>query len=77
AGDRPAPAGTRVGPALAGPAATGGHDTPLVRPGSRVTVLVTGDELDRTGVPAAGRGRDALGPDRTDGAPAPVMLPGT
>ncbi|MFJ4872914.1 molybdopterin molybdotransferase MoeA [Streptomyces sp. NPDC088757] len=62
AGDRLAPAGTRVGPALVGLAATGGHDTLLVRPRPRVTVLVTGDELDRTGVPAAGRVRDALGP---------------
>ncbi|MFB7030751.1 MULTISPECIES: molybdopterin molybdotransferase MoeA [unclassified Streptomyces] len=62
AGARLAPAGTRVGPALLGLAATGGHDTLPVRPGPRVTVLVTGDELDHTGVPAAGRVRDALGP---------------
>ncbi|MFJ4340592.1 molybdopterin molybdotransferase MoeA [Streptomyces sp. NPDC088915] len=62
AGDHLAPAGARVGPALLGLAATGGHDTLLVRPRPRVTVLVTGDELDRTGVPAVGRVRDALGP---------------
>ncbi|MFE6709719.1 molybdopterin molybdotransferase MoeA [Streptomyces sp. NPDC057695] len=62
AGDRLAPAGTRVGPALVGLAAAAGHDTVLVRPRPRVTVLVTGDELDHAGAPQAGRVRDALGP---------------
>ncbi|WP_411074986.1 molybdopterin molybdotransferase MoeA [Streptomyces sp. cmx-4-7] len=62
AGDCLAPAGTRVGPALVGLAAAAGHDTVPVRPRPRVAVLVTGDELDRSGVPGPGRVRDALGP---------------
>lgn len=62
AGDRLVPAGSRVGPALVGLAAAAGHDALVVRPRPRVGVLVTGDELDHAGVPAAGRVRDALGP---------------
>ncbi|MFJ3203298.1 molybdopterin molybdotransferase MoeA [Streptomyces sp. NPDC086989] len=62
AGSRLAPAGSRVGPALLGLAASCGHDTLTVRPRPRVAVLVTGDELDRSGVPVRGRVRDALGP---------------
>ncbi|MFA7761892.1 molybdopterin molybdotransferase MoeA [Streptomyces sp. NPDC048723] len=62
AGRRLAPAGTRIGPALLGLAAACGHDTLPVRPRPRVGVLVTGDELDHTGVPGPGRVRDALGP---------------
>ncbi|MFE5944400.1 molybdopterin molybdotransferase MoeA [Streptomyces sp. NPDC056480] len=62
AGECLAPAGTQVGPALIGLAAACGHDVLTVRPRPRVGVLVTGDELDRTGVPSAGRVRDALGP---------------
>ncbi|MEU6974938.1 MULTISPECIES: molybdopterin molybdotransferase MoeA [unclassified Streptomyces] len=57
-----APAGTRVGPALIGIAAGCGHDTLSVRPRARVALLVSGDELDLTGVPGPGRVRDALGP---------------
>ncbi|MGW2631413.1 molybdopterin molybdotransferase MoeA [Streptomyces chattanoogensis] len=56
------PAGTRVGPALLGLAAACGYDTLRVRPRPRVTVLVTGDELERKGRPGPGRIRDALGP---------------
>ncbi|MFD7000340.1 molybdopterin molybdotransferase MoeA [Streptomyces mirabilis] len=56
------PAGTRVGPALLGLAAACGHDTLPVRPRPRVRILVTGDELIRSGRPAPGQVRDALGP---------------
>ncbi|WP_328740505.1 molybdopterin molybdotransferase MoeA [Streptomyces erythrochromogenes] len=56
------PAGTRIGPALLGLAASCGHDTLPVRPAPRVRVLVTGDELDHAGPPGPGRVRDALGP---------------
>ncbi|MFC9594960.1 molybdopterin molybdotransferase MoeA [Streptomyces sp. NPDC056944] len=62
AGDRLAPAGTRVGPALIGLAAACGHDSLPVRPRPRVGLLVSGDELDFSGAPGAGRVRDALGP---------------
>ncbi|MFI1064385.1 molybdopterin molybdotransferase MoeA [Streptomyces spororaveus] len=62
AGRRLAPAGTRIGPALLGLAAACGHDSLRVRPRPRVGVLVTGDELEHTGVPGPGRVRDALGP---------------
>ena len=62
AGARLAPAGTRVGPALLGLAASCGHDALRVRPRPRVGVFVTGDELDRSGLPGPGRVRDALGP---------------
>ncbi|MFD4509891.1 hypothetical protein [Streptomyces sp. NPDC058457] len=60
AGSPLAPAGTRVGPALLGPAAASGHDTLPVRPRPRVRVLVTGDELTHTGRPAPGRVRRPL-----------------
>ncbi|MGW7317857.1 molybdopterin molybdotransferase MoeA [Streptomyces sp. NPDC054865] len=62
AGSRLAPAGTRAQPALLGLAASCGHDTLRVRPRPRVQVFVTGDELDRSGLPGPGRVRDALGP---------------
>ncbi|MFD3469126.1 molybdopterin molybdotransferase MoeA [Streptomyces sp. NPDC058682] len=62
AGRRLAPAGTGIGPALLGLAASCGHDTLPVRPRPRVGVLVTGDELEHAGVPGPGRVRDALGP---------------
>ncbi|MFD7630301.1 molybdopterin molybdotransferase MoeA [Streptomyces sp. NPDC059851] len=62
AGARLAPAGSRIGPALLGLAASCGHDALAVRPRPRVGVLITGDELDRTGRPRPGRVRDALGP---------------
>ncbi|MCD0452985.1 molybdopterin molybdotransferase MoeA [Actinocorallia sp. API 0066] len=56
------PAGTRVGPALVGLAASCGHDDLLVRRTPKVAALVTGDELVRHGRPGPGRIRDALGP---------------
>ncbi|MFD8643144.1 molybdopterin molybdotransferase MoeA [Streptomyces zaomyceticus] len=62
AGDRLAPAGTRIGPALVGLAAAAGHDWLPVRPRPRVAALVTGDELEHSGTPEPGRVRDALGP---------------
>lgn len=62
AGDCLAPAGTRIGPALLGLAATCGHDALPVRARPRIAVLVTGDELDHAGIPSPGRVRDALGP---------------
>ncbi|MFJ9854753.1 molybdopterin molybdotransferase MoeA [Streptomyces sp. NPDC101150] len=62
AGHRLAPAGTRIGPALLGLAASCGHDTLAVVPRPRVGALVTGDELDPAGLPRPGRVRDALGP---------------
>ncbi|WP_426362466.1 molybdopterin-binding protein [Streptomyces sp. E-08] len=62
AGDRLAPAGTRVGPARIGLAAACGHDSLPVRPRPRAGLLVSGDEPDFSGVPGAGRVRDALGP---------------
>lgn len=62
AGSRLAPAGARIGPALLGLAASCGHDVLAVRPRPRIGVLVTGDELDHSGLPAPGRVRDALGP---------------
>ncbi|MCB8901318.1 MULTISPECIES: molybdopterin molybdotransferase MoeA [unclassified Streptomyces] len=61
-GDRLAPAGTRISPALIGLAAVCGHDTLPVRPRPHVGLLVSGDELDLSGVPGVGRVRDALGP---------------
>lgn len=57
-----APAGTRIGPALIGLAATCGYDTLPVRLRPRVRVLVTGEELTHSGTSGAGRVRDALGP---------------
>ncbi|TDE57959.1 molybdopterin molybdenumtransferase MoeA [Nonomuraea mesophila] len=55
-------AGAMVTPAVLGLAASLGHDTLLVRPRMRVTVLVTGDEVVHEGLPAPGRVRDAIGP---------------
>ncbi|TDC05980.1 molybdopterin molybdenumtransferase MoeA [Nonomuraea longispora] len=55
-------AGAMVTPAVLGLAASLGHDTLLVRPRIRVTVLVTGDEVVHAGLPAPGRVRDAIGP---------------
>ncbi|MFJ9406821.1 molybdopterin molybdotransferase MoeA [Streptomyces sp. NPDC101393] len=57
-----APAGTRAAPALLGLAAACGHDMLPVRPRPRVRILVSGDELIRSGRPAPGQVRDALGP---------------
>lgn len=57
--------GAPVTPAVLGLAASLGHDDlPVRRPA--LAVLVTGDEVVRTGVPGPGRVRDAIGP----------MLPG-
>ncbi|MEV0826881.1 molybdopterin molybdotransferase MoeA [Nonomuraea rubra] len=57
-----APAGTPVGPALLGLAATCGYDELLVRRAPAVVAIVTGDELATNGLPGPGRVRDALGP---------------
>ncbi|MFB6391602.1 molybdopterin molybdotransferase MoeA [Polymorphospora lycopeni] len=62
AGERLLPAGTPVTPAVAGLAASCGHDTLRVRPAPRAALLVFGDELLTAGPPGAGRVRDALGP---------------
>jgi molybdopterin molybdotransferase len=56
------PAGTRVGPALIGLAASCGYDELVVRRAPRVRAIVTGDELALRGPAAPGRVRDALGP---------------
>jgi molybdopterin molybdotransferase len=55
-------AGATVTPALLGLAAAAGHDGLLVHRRPSVHVLVTGDELLRSGIPADGLVRDALGP---------------
>ncbi|WP_090928064.1 molybdopterin molybdotransferase MoeA [Nonomuraea jiangxiensis] len=54
--------GTVLTPAALGLAAALGHDTLVVRPKPRVTVLVTGDEVVHEGLPGPGRVRDAIGP---------------
>jgi len=61
-GDVLLPAGTLVTPPIIGLAAAVGHDTLLVIPPAMVDVFVLGDELTDSGLPAAGRTRDALGP---------------
>lgn len=55
-------AGVTLTPARIALAAACGHDTVPVRVRPRVVILVTGDELRSSGVPAAGSVRDALGP---------------
>jgi len=55
-------AGATVTPALLGLAAAAGHDGLRVHRHPAVRVLVTGDELLRSGIPADGMVRDALGP---------------
>lgn len=55
-------AGATVTPALLGLAAAAGHDGLRVHRRPSVRVLVTGDELLRSGIPADGLVRDALGP---------------
>jgi molybdopterin molybdotransferase len=62
AGDVLMPAGSAVTPGLLGLAASAGWDTLPVRPAPRATVHVFGDELLTSGLPGAGRVRDALGP---------------
>jgi molybdopterin molybdotransferase len=57
-----APAGTVLNPALIGLAAASGHDDLLVVPAPRVALVLFGDELATTGVPARGLVRDSLGP---------------
>ncbi|MET9231655.1 molybdopterin-binding protein [Lentzea sp. NPDC003310] len=66
AGDELVPAGSPATPAVLGLAAGAGHDTLLVHRRPSVAVIVTGDELLRSGRPRPGRVRDAIGP----------MLPG-
>jgi molybdopterin molybdotransferase len=56
------PAGAVVTPVVQGLAAALGHDTLRVHRRPRVAVLVTGDEIITSGLPGAGRVRDALGP---------------
>jgi molybdopterin molybdotransferase len=62
AGERLVPAGAAVTPGLLGLAASCGYEELAVRPAPRAAVLVFGDELLATGLPGAGRVRDALGP---------------
>lgn len=62
AGDVLLQAGTVLTPAGAGLAAAGGNDQVVVHALPRVHALVTGDELLRSGLPGAGRVRDAVGP---------------
>jgi molybdopterin molybdotransferase len=57
-----AAAGTVLNPALIGLAAASGHDDLLVVPAPRVALVLFGDELATTGVPARGLVRDSLGP---------------
>ncbi|GIE34501.1 molybdopterin molybdenumtransferase MoeA [Actinoplanes italicus] len=66
AGRRVLDTGTLVSPVVLGLAAGLGHDTLTVHRRPRVATVVTGAELRRGGIPAAGQVRDAIGP----------MLPG-
>ncbi|XVV15966.1 molybdopterin molybdotransferase MoeA [Actinoplanes sp. CA-131856] len=66
AGQEVLPAGVVVNPVVLGLAASLGHDTLTVHRRPRVGIVVTGTELRRSGLPAAGQVRDAIGP----------MLPG-
>lgn len=61
-GDLIATAGTQVSPALAGFLAATGHDVVEVVRRPRVALVLLGDELLSSGVPASGRVRDSLGP---------------
>lgn len=54
--------GVAVTPTVLGLAASAGYDALRVRRSPRVAILVTGDELTDTGLPGAGRVRDAIGP---------------
>lgn len=56
------PAGTVLTSAALGLAAGTGHDMLTVHRRPLVRLLVTGDEVVRRGVPAAGQVRDAIGP---------------
>ena len=62
AGEQLLPAGARVTPLVQGLAAAAGLDRLPVSPLPQVALLVTGDELVRSGVPEPGRTRDAVGP---------------
>ncbi|WIX76371.1 molybdopterin molybdotransferase MoeA [Amycolatopsis carbonis] len=53
---------TTVTAAVLGAAAAVGHDTLLVHRRPRVSVVVTGDEVQTSGLPRPGRVRDAIGP---------------
>lgn len=55
-------AGTSVGPAMLGLAASCGQDNLIVTPRPRVQVIVTGDEVIHVGPAGNGLVRDALGP---------------
>jgi molybdopterin molybdotransferase len=55
-------AGATVTPAVLGLAAAAGHDQLRVHRQPTVRLLVTGDELAQSGIPARGRVRDALSP---------------
>lgn len=66
AGQEMLPAGAVVDPVTLGLAASVGHDTLIVHRRPRVGTVITGAELCASGIPAAGRVRDAIGP----------MLPG-
>ena len=61
-GESIATAGTEISPALAGLLAATGHDTVQVARRPRAGLLLLGDELQATGIPAPGRVRDSLGP---------------
>lgn len=56
------PAGTMVTPAVIGMAAAAGWDALMVVPRPRVALVLFGDELATSGVPAQGMVRDSLGP---------------
>ncbi|MFC7220753.1 molybdopterin molybdotransferase MoeA [Streptomyces polyrhachis] len=62
AGEALLPAGTPVTPAVLGLAAAAGYDRLPVHRRPTVDVLLLGDELLHSGLPRAGRVRDALGP---------------
>lgn len=62
AGDVLLTAGARLNPAHIAFAAVTGQDMLPVRRRPRVTLLLTGDEVDEAGVPEPGRVRDAFGP---------------
>lgn len=62
AGEVLAAAGTALGPALLGLAAAAGHDDLLVVPRPRAALVLFGDELATSGIPAPGFVRDSLGP---------------
>ena len=54
--------GDRVTPVVLGLAASAGYDRLRVRPRPRIAAVVTGDELQGSGLPTGNRVRDAVGP---------------